>query len=121
MKILLADDEPDILALYCEMLEGNGFEVNTAHDGKQTLEQIANETYSLLILDLHMPQLSGFEVLKALRSSGQEIPVIVMTGHYPEEEVSKRIQGLDVDIVLRKPVMITTLLDAVNTILKKSR
>ncbi len=114
MKILLADDEPDIVSLYREMLEGNGFEVETAQDGRKTLERIADETFDLIILDLHMPKVSGFEVMEELRSEGRRIPIIVMTGHYPVEEVSERIQGFGVGAVLRKPVMITTLLDAVN-------
>ena len=86
----------------------------TVRDRRKTPERIDDETFDLIILDLHMPKVSGFEVMEELRSEGRRIPIIVMTGHYPVEEVSERIQGFGVGAVLRKPVMITTLLDAVN-------
>ncbi len=121
MKILLADDEVEILRLYKEMLEGNGHEVTTARDGSETLDQIADQAYDLLVLDLHMPKANGFDVLKQMQEKGQEIPVIVMTGHYPDEEITERMKGLSVEEVLRKPVMITTLLNAVNRMVGRSK
>ena len=56
-----------------------------------------------------------------LQEKGQDIPVIVMTGHYPDEEITERMQGLSVEEVLRKPVMITTLLNAVNRRVLRSK
>jgi CheY-like chemotaxis protein len=113
VKVLLAEDDSDIRRIYTEMLSGNGFEVFSAVDGEDVLTQVGEQAFDLLILDLFMPRVDGFEALTRLREQGQMIPVIVMTGHFPETEVDARIQGLGVSTVLRKPVMISTLLDAV--------
>ncbi len=67
------------------MLEGNGFEVLVAKDGQETLEAALEGTFDLVILDLKMPRLDGFEVLEELRKAGSEVPVVVMTGHFPEK------------------------------------
>lgn len=114
MKILLADDEPVVCRLYLQMLEGSGFEVVTAMDGQEAYDRAMAETFDLMILDLNMPRLDGFEVLEKMKAESKNVPVIVMTGHFPEEVVADRLEGLKVMDVLRKPVMITTLLDAVN-------
>ena len=114
VRILLADDEVDILNIYTELLEGNGHEVEAASNGKDVLELLAKSEFDMLILDLYMPQMDGFEAIKKLRQEGYDVPVIVMTGHFPDEEVERRLVGLDVSTSLRKPVMISTLLNAVN-------
>ncbi len=116
MRILLADDEPEILNLYGEMLRGNGYDVTEAEDGNDVLDRIAEHDYDLLVLDLYMPNIDGFDAMSTLRKEGRDIPIIVMTGHYPDEEVQSRIQGLNVAQFLRKPVMITALLNAVNCV-----
>ena len=113
MKVLLAEDDLDIRRIYTEMLSGNGFEVFSAVDGEEVLTKVGEQAFDLLILDLFMPRVDGFEALGRMREQGQMIPVIVMTGHFPDEVVDERIQGLGVSVILRKPVMISTLLDAV--------
>ena len=114
MKILLADDELDILHIYSELLEGNGHHVSAVSNGAEVLERLEQADFDMLILDLYMPEMDGFEAIQALRDKGYTVPVIVMTGHYPDEEVNKRLEGLQVFTALRKPVMISTLLNAVN-------
>ena len=116
MKILLADDEREILEIYSAMLRGNGHEVICALDGKEALDLLAEGVFDLLVLDLFMPNLDGFKTLQTLRRQGQAIPVIVMTGHYPNAVVAERIRGLKVAQVLRKPVTISELLHAVNQV-----
>ena len=113
MRILLADDEPAIRRLYQQMLEGNGFEIIAVVDGKEALDRVTKESFDLMILDLNMPILDGFEVMVQMKEAGRSTPVIVMTGHFPEEVVEDRLEGLSVVEVLRKPVMITTLLNSV--------
>lgn len=116
MKILLVDDEPEILRLYQELLEGNGHEVTAAQDGGEALQCFDQKHYDLLVLDLFMPVVDGFAVIKEMKRRGEKIPIIVMTGHFPDDVVAERIQGMKVLEVLRKPVMITTLLNAVNRV-----
>jgi CheY-like chemotaxis protein len=114
VKILLADDEKDILVIYSALLEGNGHVVVAASNGKEVIRLLSDTDFDMLILDLYMPPMNGFEVIKTLRDAGYAMPVIVMTGHFPDEEVNARLEGLQVCASLRKPVMISTLLNAVN-------
>jgi two-component system OmpR family response regulator len=116
VKILLADDEEMILNLYRDMLEGNGHRVETVNNGLGVLDSISVETFDLLILDLHMPKMDGFKTLLEMKERNQQLPVIVMTGHYPDDVVKDRIGGLGVVEVLRKPVMITVLQHAVDRV-----
>ena len=58
--------------------------------------------------------LDNAEAIATLRERGFSVPVIVMTGHFPDDVVQARLKGLDVHVILRKPVMISTLLNAVN-------
>ena len=116
MRVLLADDEPDIRDLYRQMLEGCGYQVDEAEDGREVLDLIEVGTFDLVILDLYMPHVDGFEALEMLRAKDSQVPVIVMTGYYPDDVVTERIQGLGVNKVLRKPVMITSLMTTVREV-----
>ena len=116
MRILLADDEVDILRLYGDMLQGNGHEVVTAVNGREVLEAVGEGDCDLLVLDLFMPEVDGFKALKELRAMGSKVPVIVMTGHFPDDVVAEGIRDSGVSEVLRKPVMISALLNAVNRV-----
>tara|TARA_Y100001934_G_scaffold246101_1_gene304851 strand:- start:201 stop:557 length:357 start_codon:yes stop_codon:yes gene_type:complete len=116
MRILLADDEPAVRRLYQQMLEGNGFEVEAAIDGQEALDMVTSDSFDLMILDLNMPRLDGFEVMYKLKGADQKTPVIVITGHFPEEVVEDRLEGFGVVEVMRKPVMITTLLNSVKRV-----
>jgi len=114
----MADDEQDILSVYSEMLIGNGFEVAPASDGKEVLRLLDEAEFDMLILDLHMPEMNGFEAIAALRQKGYTVPVIVMTGHFPDDVVREQLKDLNVHAALRKPVLISTLLNAVNEAVK---
>lgn len=114
MRILLADDEKDILLIYSELLAGNGHEVVAVSNGTEVICLLDETEFDMLILDLYMPEMDGFEAIRTLRDKGYRVPVIVMTGHFPDEEVTARLTGLHVYTTLRKPVMISTLLNAVN-------
>jgi len=86
-KILVVDDEPDIIMVLKDRLESLHYETITAGDGTQALELIERETPGLMLLDLEMPKLSGFEVLHRLSQGrqrgrdGYDLPVIVMTAY----------------------------------------
>ena len=114
MRILLADDEEDILFIYSEMLAGNGHNVSAVSNGAEVIRIMAESDFDMLILDLFMPEMDGFEAIQTLRDQGYTVPVIVMTGHFPDPEVKERLDGMGVSAALRKPVMISTLLNAVN-------
>ncbi len=82
-KILIVDDDADIVAMLEDRLQALGYGTVAARDGQQALEQIAQESPHLVLLDLTLPKLSGLEVLKHLNRTKQadSLPVVVMTAH----------------------------------------
>lgn len=83
VKILFADDEPIVRNLYANSLQAiAGFEVETASDGQEALQKIGDFQPNLIILDVYMPNMSGVDVLKELKSSPKtsDIPVIMFSG-----------------------------------------
>ncbi|MEC4670122.1 MAG: response regulator, partial [Nitrospirota bacterium] len=83
-KILVVDDDPDIVGTLKDRLESLGYDPLTASDGLRALELIDQQTPRLMLLDLEMPKMSGLEVFKRLAQSRQnehELPVIVMTAY----------------------------------------
>jgi signal transduction histidine kinase/DNA-binding response OmpR family regulator len=80
-KILVVDDDPEICKLLTMSLSPLGYEVTSASDGFQALEQIETERFNVLILDILLPHLNGIEVLKRVREQGFEMEVIVLTAY----------------------------------------
>ena len=82
-RILIADDDPDIVSVLQDRLQSHGYDIITARDGQEAIGQIAQESPNLVLLDLTLPKLSGIEVLKHLNRSKQSdtLPVVVMTAH----------------------------------------
>lgn len=90
-RIYIVDDEPDMVELLATVLKGEGFEVETYTDGRAALARVLDEPPELLLLDLMMPDLDGFELLKLLRldARGREVVVLVVsarTGHRAQLE-----------------------------------
>lgn len=71
-RALVVDDDDTIRRLIATVLERNGFDVDQAADGQVAIDKIASEAYSVIFLDLMMPRLSGFEVIKQLRATNSE-------------------------------------------------
>jgi DNA-binding response OmpR family regulator len=126
-KILVVDDDPDVLEAIGIALEASGYVVITARDGAEGLTKLKDERPDLMILDLLMPKMDGFEVCKELkdprRAKYANIPIIILSS--VKEEASRRRYELetglqlDVDDYVEKPIEHTILLERVNKILKK--
>ena len=103
-KILAVDDERHIVRLVEVNLQRAGYEVVTAHDGREALEKIKSENPDLVVLDVMMPYMDGFEVLKNLKAdpSTAEIPVIMLTAKAQDADVFRGWQS-GVDCYLTKP------------------
>ena len=103
-KILAVDDEKHIVRLVQVNLERAGYEVVTANDGKEALQKVQDESPDLLVLDVMMPYMDGFEVLQNLRRnpSTRDIPVIMLTAKAQDADVFKGWQS-GVDCYLTKP------------------
>jgi two-component system, NtrC family, response regulator HydG len=92
-RILLADDDPDSLEGLCTLLTAWGYEVGTAPDGRAALDKVGEFRPSVVITDVVMPALSGFELLEAVKREEPDIPVIVMTGRGNLETHHRAVAG----------------------------
>ena len=81
-SILLVDDDPKALELYQETLRSAGYETQSVQSGQRALEVLANKTVGAILLDLLMPGMDGFEVIRHVRREAtlKELPILVMTG-----------------------------------------
>ena len=85
IRILIADDQPDVRALMRDVLELEGYAVEETADGSAALARMQTNPPDLLILDHMMPEITGIDVLRQLRSEGIEVPVIVLTAYGDDE------------------------------------
>lgn len=108
--VLVVDDDPEIRSLIAEVLELEGYEVETAPNGAVALESIKRRPPSSMLLDMDMPVLDGRGVASALRQLGLKVPTLVMTAATNAERSARDIaaQGC-----LAKPFNLTELLTAV--------
>ncbi len=103
-KILVVDDERHIVRLVEVNLTRAGYEVQTAYDGVEALEKIADDLPDMIVLDVMMPRMDGFEVLKKLQSDAKykDIPVIMLTAKAQDADIFKGWQS-GVSSYLTKP------------------
>jgi len=116
-KILIIDDDKELTELLTEYLSYEGFELEACHDGVTGLSRAYDDTFSLILLDVMMPKLNGFEVLKAL--GGQhKTPILMLTAKGDNDD---RVLGLELgaDDYLAKPFQHRELLARINAILRR--
>ena len=128
-KILVVDDDPDILDAVSMILESQGYQVVTARDGIEGLANLKAEVPDLMILDLLMPKMDGFGVLRELQdprwAKYKDIPILVLTS--VREEASRRRYELETGLELgvadyvEKPMPPDVLLERVERLIKKKK
>lgn len=118
-KILAVDDERHIVRLVQVNLERAGYQVVTAFDGKEALEKVDSERPDMVVLDVMMPYMDGFEVLQQLRKNPRtrELPVIMLTAKAQDADVFRGWQ-MSCDCYLTKPFNPMELLSFVRRIFK---
>lgn len=91
VNVLLIEDEPEVLELYRLKLTLDGYSVSTAKSGKEGLKKSLSEKPELIFLDIKMPDMDGFEVLKKLRKPGKtkDIPVVILSNFDEQEMIEK--------------------------------
>jgi len=120
VKLLIVEDEPKT-GDYLKMgLQEAGHVVDLARDGTTGLHLVQSGDYDLLILDVMLPGLNGWQVLERLRRNGQELPVLFLTAN---DQVEDRVKGLELgaDDYLVKPFAFSELLARVRTLLRRGR
>lgn len=119
-RILVAEDDPDMLDIIVEALLADGHVVETAPDGGRLLVRLArlhppSEAIHLVVSDVRMPTVTGIQVLQALRASGRKIPVILMTA-FGDDETRTRAETLDA-VFFEKPFDVVNLRSTVSRLL----
>ncbi len=111
-KILVIDDDRGICELFRSALESEGYEISMASDGKTGMASFEKNGCSLILLDLQMPAMNGFDMLTKIREKNKEIPVIVITGFGTVENAVRALKSGATDFLV-KPLIIRDLLFAV--------
>lgn len=115
--LLLIDDDPEVAELLSSYLQSEGFALDSMYTGESGIQAAEKKSYELILLDVMLPDLSGFNVLSALRSSSN-IPVIMLTGR--GEEID-RVVGLEMgaDDYIAKPFPLRELLARIRAVLRR--
>jgi DNA-binding response OmpR family regulator len=118
-RILIVDDEPDLTRLCSLALEYHKFTVDTFNDSKEALSNFKPDYYDLVILDIKMPKMDGFELYDELKKKDNDVKVCFLTASelYYEEFRKKEYHALDKRLFIRKPIDNEDLLKEVNRIL----
>jgi len=118
-KILIVEDEPNMIKGLKDNLEFEGYDADTAIDGTAGLQKILHEKYDLILLDVMLPGISGFDICKSARREGIETPIILLTAR--GEEIDK-VVGLELgaDDYITKPFSLRELLARIKAILRRS-
>jgi heavy metal response regulator len=120
MRVLFVEDDRSIAHFVQKALRENYFAVDLAYDGEEGLHFALNERYDLLILDIMLPKMDGITILKSIRESGIETPVIFLTAKDGERDI---VEGLNLgaDDYVVKPFSINELLARTRAILRRAR
>lgn len=118
MRVLVVEDEPDLLRVLAQALREDGFAVDEAADGKTALQKATTWEYDAILLDIMLPGMDGYVVLKELRKT-KKIPVLFLTAR---DAVPERIKGLDAgaDDYLIKPFNLGEVLARVRAVIRRS-
>lgn len=115
MRILLAEDEKALAKALVKIFESNNYSIDAVHDGQDALDYLEAGNYDAAVLDIMMPKVDGITVLKKLRESGSDLPVLMLTA---KSEIDDKVLGLDsgANYYLTKPFDSKELLAAVRAI-----
>lgn len=116
-KILVVDDEPDITTSIKNGLTKNGFEVTIYNDPITALNNYNTKTYDLLLLDIRMPKMNGFELYREIKKKGNDDTKVCFFTAFEVyyDEFKKIFPNVEVKCFIRKPVTIKELISHINT------
>jgi DNA-binding response OmpR family regulator len=120
-KILIVDDEPDLTQVSTLTLEYHGFKVDSFNDPQEALSKYAPGLYDLVILDVKMPKMSGFELYHEIKKKDNNANVCFLTAGelYYEEFRKRKYCALDKNLFIRKPIENEELVKEINKMIKK--
>lgn len=118
MKILVVEDEKDLNNVITKHLKKNNFSVNSVFNGEDALDFLEYETYDLVILDIMIPKIDGYTVIKKLREKQNKTPILILTA---KDSIEDKVNGLDLgaDDYLVKPFNFNELLARIRAIIRR--
>ena len=118
MKILLAEDEVDLNNVVTRYLKKNGYSIDSVLDGEEALDYLEYGEYDLVILDIMMPKVDGFEVIKKLRNKGNHTSILMLTAR---DNADDKVKGLDLgaDDYIVKPFDFNELLARIRAVVRR--
>lgn len=118
MKILIVEDEKDLNAILTKHLTKNHFSVDSVFHGEEALDYLKYESYDLIVLDVMMPKLNGYELTKYLREHKNNTPILMLTA---KDDIESKVKGLDLgaDDYLVKPFDFNELLARIRAITRR--
>jgi len=118
MRLLLVDDEVSLTAALRKGLTADGFAVDVAGDGVEGLERAGREPYDAVVLDVMLPRLSGYEVVRRLRAAGNWVPVLMLSAKDGEHDLADALDD-GADDYLTKPFSYVVLLARLRALLRR--
>ena len=118
-RVLVVDDEPNIVDIISMALRYNEYDVVTASNGREALDEVASSRPDMIVLDVMMPELDGFQVAKRLSEQRSDIPILFLTAR---DTTDDKVRGLTIggDDYMTKPFSVEELLARIGTILKRT-
>jgi CheY-like chemotaxis protein len=122
-KILVVDDEPEIIMLTKKILEKEGHKVVTTRNGLECLELLKGNRPDLILLDIMMPEVNGWEVCRTIKSNHEtwDIPIVMFTVRTSEDSVEKSLEYAHADAQIGKPFKVEELIETVEKLVRQSK
>jgi len=118
-KIMIVDNEPDTVKMVKTMLEMEGFKVTPAYSGKECLKKLKMEKFDLVILDIMMPEMSGWDVFERIRKKDKKTPIMFLTVMFAPKDRIKKLKKNGVCAYVTKPFGARELVNTVKKCLKE--
>ncbi|HHB95030.1 MAG TPA: response regulator [Campylobacterales bacterium] len=103
IEILLTEDQKIHQAIFVEMLQGSGIHIDIANNGKEAIKKSHEKSYALILMDIDMPIMDGYEATKIIRNHNKEIPILAFTSHNTREAMLKT-EAIGMNEHLVKPI-----------------
>lgn len=123
LKVLIVDDDQTLCDMYAERLQAEGFEVVIAHNGEEGAAKAVEYLPDVILLDLMMPKVNGFNTLEILKSTQEtkDIPVILLTALIQEENKQRGLQGGAEDYIIKSEAMPGAVIDKIKEVVARAQ
>lgn len=120
MRVLVVEDDSKLLNLISKKLKEEGFEVDKAKDAEEGLNYILYQNYDVIILDVMLPKMSGFQIIETVRRKGIKTPILILSA---KESVEDKVKGLSIgaDDYLTKPFSFPELIARINALIRRTK